>query len=128
MVYDSIYQKITCKGWELYIANDPEKIHHSVARGPIQTIEIGKQYLVLPRVKNPASVNELKEAIVNLEKTLTYPVFKYHHQSFPITRVQTFHNRILIRAQADIFFRPAALEKALDTLAQNIFSSQNELH
>ena len=73
MNLESIYEKIVERGWMPYTARDDERFETIISNGPINKLESGLQYLMLPSLSNPKSISEVKSALRDMRINNNYP-------------------------------------------------------
>ena len=116
MSLEGIYEKIVEKGWMPYTARDDERFETIISNGPINKLESGLQYLMLPSLSNPKSISEVKSALRDMRINNNYPVIKYDGIFIPISLFSVENDKILLRGQRDFKLFYPEFERALDTL------------
>ena len=113
---DQIQQKITDKGWKLYPFGDQDTIYTAVPKGPAPTLEIGRQYAVLPSVQDPTNVEQMKRAMRYIYQRKRVATILHGGIEIALVTLHTDDKEIVIRGGGDIRLSYEDLLRDLDTL------------
>jgi len=119
MQLKNIYDKITERGWNLYITKDSETIQLIVPRGPVSKLEVGNQYLLFPKVKDPKNLEQITKAITTMVKTCRYPLINFNGLLMPLAYFKLNPTNVIVRAQLDFELEYSSFEKSLDALLES---------
>jgi len=113
---DIIYSKIIAKGWNPYLSTDSDTIHDSIPKGPVESFEVGKQYILFPKVNDPTSVEQVQKALQYMESQGTYPDFRHNGVLLPLALFVINQEDILVRGLGDVNVPHDDLSKDLESL------------
>ncbi len=77
--YQAILEAITCQGWNIYYRGKPDSkidTRETYKRGPVESLEKGLLYVILPKVNNPTEKNTVDSFIEKhqVEPKITVPL------------------------------------------------------
>ena len=116
---EEIFQKIKEKGWNLYQMQPNDTIFTSVPKGPAQSLEIGKEYVLFPKIKEPTDVHAMETALKQMSATENFPLISYHQQPLAIAYLHVKDRDIVIHDVTDEIIEYQSLLFALDSLTPN---------
>lgn len=113
---DQIKQKITDKGWNLYLFAGQDTIYTAVPRGPAPILEIGRQYAALPSVQDPTSAGQMKCAMEYIYQKERVATILHGGIEIALVTLRIDDKEIVIRGGRDIRLSYEDLLRDLDTL------------
>ena len=115
---EQITKKIQSKGWVPYNVEDADTIDIFAPRGPAEILEIGKQYLLLPRLPNPTDLQQVRNAMRYLTGMKTFPMLNYKGRLLLLATMRVQKKEILVSGLADELLLYQEFYEALDGLSQ----------
>lgn len=82
-VLTDMYAKITGKGWNLYESGSDASLQDVIPKGPTRNLEPGKQYVLLPAVRDPTSVQHVLNGIAYMQSNDVWPIIA--HEGIPVS-------------------------------------------
>ena len=116
---EEIFQKIKEKGWNLYQMQPNDTIFTSVPKGPAQSLEIGKGYVLFPKIKEPTDVHAMETALTQMSAAENFPFISYDKQLLGIAYINIKDRDIVICGVTDEIIEYQSLLFALDSLTPN---------
>ena len=114
---DSIYSKITSKGWNLYAGDRArERARAFIRRGPAQRIYVGKSYLVLPACKRPRDVQSVRKAMSDMDLHDSFPIIRYYEEELFLSGFLISESYCIVEADRAIEIPHEPFCETLDTL------------
>jgi len=113
---NQIIEKIQSKGWNLYVCSDNETASTIIPRGPVSSLEVGKQYLLFPKIDDPTDVKALQAASKLMTDYQRGPRIENKGRSIAMVMVAVDEDRILVRGNIEDYLSYEELYKDLDTL------------
>lgn len=115
---EQILEKIRSKGWNLYEIRAVEKAtDKDIERGPIQSLDPGKLYVLFPKVDEPKSPQQIHEALqrVNAQHP-PFPHVQYKGRCLPIPYLSFQEKRLIVPGLIDVRIQYGDFCQSLDTL------------
>lgn len=121
-MYEDILEKIARKGWNLYdIGKDLEQnLLTIVPRGNATSLEINRNYLVLPVIAHPKNVDAMGRELINMRAQQMLPILYYKQLTIPIPAFIIIKEGVRIYSRKNFLFPYDEFVLALDTLVDRM--------
>jgi hypothetical protein len=113
---EGVVQKLNGSGWNLYNQENFETIQDAIPRGPVSALEIGKQYVVLPNVDDPTSIDQVTSATEYMIRLRKYATIRYHGRLLPLAVFHVGKDDILVRKIRETHINYEEFDDSLKTL------------
>ena len=113
---NQIIEKIQSKGWNLYVCSDNETASTIIPRGPVSSLEVGKQYLLFPKIDDSNDVKQVQDAFKLMADHKRGPLIEDKGRSIAMVMIAVDEDRILVRGNIEDYLSYQELYQDLDTL------------
>lgn len=120
---EQIITQFQAKGWNLYEAKNRENLPQIVAKGPSESIDYNRQYLVLPRIEKPNEGLAMQYALNRMQITQKFPLLK--NRDVALTLVSFLDAEVLIKERVELRFSYEVFNKLLSSLTDSHVLTQN---
>ncbi len=115
---EQILEKIRSKGWNLYEIKAVEKAtDKEIELGPIQSLAVGKLYVLFPKVDEPRSPPQIHEALRRLRAhNHPFPHIQYRGERLPIPYLSFQEEGLLVKGEMTVRIKYENFCRKLDSL------------
>jgi hypothetical protein len=115
----TILEKINEKGWNLYEAASDETRDDVIPRGPAESLEYGKQYIIYPSDEDSKNIEKISAKSIYLSDKGITPCFRKRGSLIAMVLLAFREHHVLMRGAEDLEIPYHQFIKNLDTLKKN---------
>lgn len=119
---EGIVEKINSKGWNLYEFKSDENINVAVPRGAVSRLEIGKDYVLFPRIKEDKDLLKMNVALEEMEKNKVFPLINYNNIPVALAYFSFRERRLIVHGVTEVEIDYGSFREVLDTLVSRYVS------